>query len=559
MRAPPTSSAILLASLALIAGIVAAPARAAGDPATEPPFGGVRPPELVPAAGRTSSRPDSRSPRTRRSARRQPPAIRDELAESPDAEPRGLRARRRLAGRVRRRAARSSPSRSSTGAAARSTRPGATPRSGRRLPAATPGAVAQAVNSPWIWIPLSLLFIAPFFDPRRPWRLVHLDLLVILGLGLSLFFFNRAEITASVALYYPVLGYLLVRMLLAGLRPREREGPLVPFAPASWLAAGIVVLVVAPDRPQHRRLAGDRHRRRRRDRRRPDRRRRRALRRRVLAGIDLRGDVYGPANYLAYLPFELHLRLGRGLGRRPRGARGVDRVRPPLRRRASHSRSPAAHRRRRAGARLGARVRMGRLPVDALHDERERQRRARRRARDRRVARRREAGGPRRAHRRSQRRRNSALRHWRRYSRSAPASAAGAEPHCSRPRSRSSPSPPSCRSSPTAASASSTTAPLATRRPEARRSASGARPRRSSGPSGSSASRWSRSRSAPPSIRGRRRRSQLAALAAAVTIALQLTATHWFYFYVVWFLPFALVASFSELREVSRGDRARSR
>ena len=47
---------------------------------------------------------------------------------------------------------------------------------------------------------------------------------------------------------------------------------------------------------------------------------------------------------------------------------------------------------------------------------------------------------------------------------------------------------------------------------------------------------------------------QLAALAAAVTIALQLTATHWFYFYVVWFLPFVLVASFGELRTVGRAD-----
>ena len=36
---------------------------------------------------------------------------------------------------------------------------------------------------------------------------------------------------------------------------------------------------------------------------------------------------------------------------------------------------------------------------------------------------------------------------------------------------------------------------------------------------------------------------QIAALAAAVTIAVQLTAGHWFYFYVVWFLPFVLVAT----------------
>jgi hypothetical protein len=43
---------------------------------------------------------------------------------------------------------------------------------------------------------------------------------------------------------------------------------------------------------------------------------------------------------------------------------------------------------------------------------------------------------------------------------------------------------------------------------------------------------------------------QLAALAAAVTIAVQLTATHWFYFYVVWFLPFVLVAAFASQRRI---------
>jgi hypothetical protein len=37
---------------------------------------------------------------------------------------------------------------------------------------------------------------------------------------------------------------------------------------------------------------------------------------------------------------------------------------------------------------------------------------------------------------------------------------------------------------------------------------------------------------------------QLAALGAAVLIALQLPVTHWFYLYVVWFVPFVLVASF---------------
>jgi hypothetical protein len=38
---------------------------------------------------------------------------------------------------------------------------------------------------------------------------------------------------------------------------------------------------------------------------------------------------------------------------------------------------------------------------------------------------------------------------------------------------------------------------------------------------------------------------QTAALGAAVLIAVQLAATHWFYLYVVWFVPFVLVAIFA--------------
>jgi hypothetical protein len=167
------------------------------------------------------------------------------------------------------------------------------------------GAVAQAVNSPWVWIPLCVLFVAPFFDPRRPFRLLHLDLLVLVGLSASLLFFNRAEIEASVALTYPVLGYALLRMLLVGLRPRREEGPLLPWARVGWIAVAAVVLFagrlalnVADSRVIDVGVAG------------------------VVGadrltsgeslyeggfspGLDLRGDVYGPANYVAYVPFEL--------------------------------------------------------------------------------------------------------------------------------------------------------------------------------------------------------------------------------------------------------------
>jgi hypothetical protein len=42
---------------------------------------------------------------------------------------------------------------------------------------------------------------------------------------------------------------------------------------------------------------------------------------------------------------------------------------------------------------------------------------------------------------------------------------------------------------------------------------------------------------------------QVAALGAAVLIVLQLAVTHWFYLYVVWFLPFVLVAMLGAYRE----------
>ena len=95
----------------------------------------------------------------------------------------------------------------------------------------------------YVWIPLCLLFVAPFFDPRRPFRMLHLDLLVLLGgFGVSHFFFNKGEIGTSVPLVYPVLAYFLARMLFAAFRPRRTGERLVPLVPAAFLVVGIVLL-----------------------------------------------------------------------------------------------------------------------------------------------------------------------------------------------------------------------------------------------------------------------------------------------------------------------------
>ena len=110
-----------------------------------------------------------------------------------------------------------------------------------------PGAFGRVVNAPWVWIPLAVLFVVPFVSPRRPWRMLHLDLLVLSAFSVSLAFFNAAEVDTSVPFVYPLLAYLLGRMLWIGLRRRgvadEQRRPLQLLVPVSWLAIALIFLV----------------------------------------------------------------------------------------------------------------------------------------------------------------------------------------------------------------------------------------------------------------------------------------------------------------------------
>jgi Glycosyltransferase family 87 len=274
-------------------------------PASQPPFGGDAVPPLEPAPRLDRAPGDHRlTPRQAIAIATATEVVREELAESPEASPRAF-----TQGRCRWQV-------SFYDEGTEVARVAIDDRSGEVLEAwrdhqvgselarGYEGAVAQRVNAPYVWLALCVLFLLPFVDPRRPLRLLHLDLLVVVGLSLSLFFFNRGEVTASVGLTYPVLGYVLLRMLWAGLRPRARAGPLVPVMPLRWLAiaavalaAGRIALNLADSQVIDVGVAG------------------------VVGadrigdgaelyeggfspGLDLRGDVYGPTNYLAYLPFE---------------------------------------------------------------------------------------------------------------------------------------------------------------------------------------------------------------------------------------------------------------
>jgi hypothetical protein len=165
-----------------------------------------------------------------------------------------------------------------------------------------PGAFGRKSNALYVWIPLCVLFLVPFVDPRRPFRLLHLDLLMLLGFSASLAFFNHGEIGVSVPLAYPFLGYLLVRLLLAARARARPPTPVRLLVPASWLAVALLFMVgfrvglnVVNSNVIDVGYAGviGAH--------------------RLSDGQDLyghfpadneHGDTYGPVNYLAYVPFE---------------------------------------------------------------------------------------------------------------------------------------------------------------------------------------------------------------------------------------------------------------
>jgi hypothetical protein len=107
-----------------------------------------------------------------------------------------------------------------------------------------PGAFGRHVNALYVWLPLCFLFFVPFFNFRRPFSLLHLDLLVLLSFSISLALFNHAHIYGSVPLVYPPMLYLLARML-ALMRRRRRGGGEADGPPRLRLLIPVPVLAVA--------------------------------------------------------------------------------------------------------------------------------------------------------------------------------------------------------------------------------------------------------------------------------------------------------------------------
>jgi Peptidase propeptide and YPEB domain len=171
-----------------------------------------------------------------------------------------------------------------------------------RMARGYPGAFGRMINAPYIWLPLCAIFVLGLFDYRRPFRLSHIDLLVLVaGFGLSHYFFNKGNIGLSVPLAYPPLLWLLGRVLWLGFRRTQGTGlrPTAPLAVLAVLAvaliAGRIVLnvtnsnvidvgysgVIGADRIADRKpIYGN------------------------FPSDDQAGDTYGPVAYYAYVPFE---------------------------------------------------------------------------------------------------------------------------------------------------------------------------------------------------------------------------------------------------------------
>jgi hypothetical protein len=162
------------------------------------------------------------------------------------------------------------------------------------------GSFGHKLNAPYVFLPLCAIFLLGLLDWRRPLRVVNLDLLVLLSFGISNFFFNRAEIGLSVPLQYVPLVYLFVRALWIGLR--GGGGALRPRWPTAWLLVAALFLIgfrvglnmtdsgvidvgyageVGASHIVHGEPVYDN----------------------FPADVS-QGDTYGPFNYIAYIPFE---------------------------------------------------------------------------------------------------------------------------------------------------------------------------------------------------------------------------------------------------------------
>ncbi|MEA2425169.1 MAG: hypothetical protein QOH13_1579 [Thermoleophilaceae bacterium] len=149
-----------------------------------------------------------------------------------------------------------------------------------------------------VLVVLGILFALPFVDPRRLWRQVHLDVGLLLAFLVPFALWREQHLKAAYIVVFALLVLVVARLALARPRPDSTDGPLVPFFSArmligmalALLAARLALNVIDADTSDIGRgtLAGAH---------------------RLLHGQEIysRGggefDTYGPAAYALYAPF----------------------------------------------------------------------------------------------------------------------------------------------------------------------------------------------------------------------------------------------------------------
>jgi Glycosyltransferase family 87 len=161
------------------------------------------------------------------------------------------------------------------------------------------GHYGQIFDNPWVLASFTAMFLLPLLLLRTRSWFDRLDIAMLLGFGVSYALFDTTHLEPSVWAFYPVLIYLMVRMLIRGFRARPPGGRLDCRLPTVVLAIGLLALVVARivitlhpsgviDVAEASALGAYK----------------------ILHGQSIyyyslgHGDTYGPINYLVYVPFE---------------------------------------------------------------------------------------------------------------------------------------------------------------------------------------------------------------------------------------------------------------
>ncbi len=113
------------------------------------------------------------------------------------------------------------------------------PQAAWKMARGSPGAFGGAkLNSYEVWLSFCAVFLIGLIDWRRPVSLRSVDLLVLAGLSVSLWYFNHGHVFAAMIAAFPVLAWVLLRCLWIGLRDRPSRGrPVWPV----WVLIAVTV------------------------------------------------------------------------------------------------------------------------------------------------------------------------------------------------------------------------------------------------------------------------------------------------------------------------------